>query len=160
MTIKQALKLKNRLVSEINDVQSKMMEYNSINESNTRPYSTKKLLEQYYNLVDQLVFVKSEIHKANSVVYDKIFLLSELKSIVKSLKHMDCSDGVVEGYRRLSDTTITKNAEISIVERDSEIKFLESRIDEIQEELDTHNSTLTIESLEPSQDQDDDKTNE
>jgi len=51
MTIKQALKLKNRLVGEITDTQIKMMRYNSVSESNQRPYSTKALLEQQYNLV-------------------------------------------------------------------------------------------------------------
>jgi hypothetical protein len=161
MTIKQALKLKNRLVGEINDTQIKMIKYNSVSESNERPYSTKALLEQHYNLVNQLVVLKTEIHKANSEVYDKIFLLSELKNVVKHLKSLDCTNGVVEDdyYRRSSDTQTIKKSEISVVERDSEIKFLESRIDEIQEELDLHNSTTTLPGLEPSE-TDEDKTNE
>lgn len=161
MTIKQALKLKNRLVGEITDTQIKMMRYNSVSESNQRPYSTKALLEQQYNLVNQLVALKTEIHKANSEVYDKIFLLSELKSIVKHLKGVDCTDGVSEDdyYGRRSDSPTIKKSEISVVERDSEIKFLESRIDEIQDELDQHNSTTTLPGLEPSE-TDEDKTNE
>jgi len=160
MTIKQGLKLKNRLVGEITDVQIKMLKYNSVSESNERPYSTKALLEQQYSLVNQLVALKTEIHKANSGVYDKIFLLSELKSIVKHLKGLDCTDGVEEDfYGRRSDSPIIKKSEISIIERDSEIKFLESRIDEIQEELDLHNSTTTLPGLEPSE-TDEDNTNE
>lgn len=161
MTIKQALKLKNRLVGEITDIQIKMLKYNSISESNERPYSTKSLLEQQYTLVNQLVALKTEIHKSNSEIYDKIFLLSELKSLVKHLKGMDCTNGVSEDdyYRRSSETQTIKKAEISVIERDSEIKFLESRIDEIQEELDLHNSTTILPGLEPSE-TDEDKTNE
>lgn len=161
MTIKQALKIKNRLIGEINDIQLKMVRYNSISETNERPYSTKSLLEEQYNLVNQLVALKTEIHKANSEVYDKIFLLSELKSLVKNLKGMDCTSGVVEDdyYRRSSDSQTIKKSEISVIERDNEVKFLESRIDEIQEELDIHNSTTTLPGLEPSE-TDEDKTDE
>lgn len=161
MTIKQALKLKNRLVGQITDTQIKMLKYNSISELNDRAYSTKELLEQYYSLVNQLVALKSEIHKANTEVYDKIFLLSELKSIVKHLKNMDCTNGISEDdyYRRISDSQTVRKSEISVIERDSEVKFLESRIDEIQDELDLHNSTTTLPGLEPSE-IDEDKTDE
>jgi hypothetical protein len=118
MTIKQGLKLKNRLVGEITDVQIKMLKYNSVSESNERPYSTTVLLEQQYSLVNQLVALKTEIHKANSEVYDKIFLLSELKSIVKHLKGMDCTDGVSEDdyygrrYNKLSAGYYSQRMEV------------------------------------------------
>jgi hypothetical protein len=47
-------------------------------------------------------------------------------------------------YGRRSETSTIKNSEISVVERDNEIKFLESRIDQLQDELDEHNFMTQI----------------
>jgi hypothetical protein len=44
----------------------------------------------------------------------------------------------------VDDSTITKNAVISIVERDSMISKLEEIIESIQEQLDVHNATTHI----------------
>ena len=145
MTIKQALKLKNKLVQELNELTTRLHKNNSVIEGNTRAYSAVETLGQIYTKVDELTAIKSEIHKANVEVYDKIFLLSELKSVVKNLKTLDCSEGVVEDYysRRTEGQTV-KTSEIGEVQRDMEIKFLETRIEEIQDELDQHNITSTI----------------
>jgi hypothetical protein len=146
MTVKQALKLKNKLVQELNELQVRLQANNSVIEGNVRNYSSKETLSEIYIKVDELNFIKTKIHRTNSPVYDKIFLLAELKSLVSNLKSLDCTSGIAEDYysRRL-DTPTIKNSEISVVERDSEIKFLENRIEELQEELDTFNSTTVVE---------------
>ena len=46
MTVKQALKQKNLLVKKINEDIRKVHTYNSVDEGNTRPYSTKELLNK------------------------------------------------------------------------------------------------------------------
>jgi len=146
MTVKQALKLKNKLVQELNELQVRLQANNSVIEGNVRNYSSKETLSEIYKKVDELNFIKTKIHRTNSPVYDKIFLLAELKSLVSNLKSLDCTSGIAEDYysRRLDAPTI-KNSEISVVERDNEIKFLENRIEELQEELDTFNSTTVVE---------------
>ncbi len=148
MTIKQALKLKNKLVQDLNKLTEKLHNNNSIIEGNTRDYSAKELLAEMYVRIDELTAIKTQIHKANAPVYDKIFLLSELKSVVNKLKSLDCTSGLaVDFFSRRSETSIVKTAEISTVERDNEIQFLENRIEELQEELDYHNITTEIEGL-------------
>lgn len=148
MTIKQALKLKNKLVQDLNKLTEKLHNNNSIIEGNTRDYSAKELLAEMYVRIDELTAIKTQIHKANAPVYDKIFLLSELKSAVNKLKSLDCTSGLaVDFFSRRSETSIVKTAEISTVERDNEIQFLENRIEELQEELDYHNVTTEIEGL-------------
>jgi hypothetical protein len=146
MTLKQALKLKNKMVQELNDLTAKLHANNSIIEGNTRAYSTSELLAQIYTVVDDLTALKTQIHQANTPVYDKIFLLSELKSLVKNLKNLDCTEGVsIDYFSRRNDAQVIKTAEIGVVQRDMEVKFLESRIDQIQEELDQFNVTTHIE---------------
>jgi len=95
-------------------------------------------------LEEGLIDLKTQIHKANVGVYDKIFRLSELKSLAKKLNQIDCSEGkVTDRYLRGAEPSI-KTAEISVVERDVRVKMIEEEIESLQEELDTHNATKTI----------------
>jgi hypothetical protein len=143
MTVKQALKEKNSLLKRINDLTQKIYSYNSIDEGNKRPYSTSDLLSQVMELTGELIDLKTKIHQANVPVYDKIFRLSELKSLVKKINGIDCSEGKVsERYSRTEPTI--KTAEISVVERDTIVKDLEEQIERLQEELDVHNATTNI----------------
>lgn len=145
MTVKQALKLKNRLIGEIRQLNQRVHEYNSVVEGNVRPYSVKETLSTIYGKINELTALKTQIHLANAKVYDKIFLLSELKSLVKMMKELDCTEGSSnEYYLRRGEATTVKTSEMSILERDNEVAFLESRIDEIQEELDYHNAVTEL----------------
>lgn len=143
MTIKQALKEKNRLIKAIEDEFKKIHAYNSIDESNTRPYSTQTSLENILVLEDALIDIKTKIHRANTGIYDKIFRLSELKSLAKKLNQIDCSEGkVVDRYSR--SEAVVKTAEITVIDRDTRVKMIEEEIELLQEELDTHNATTSI----------------
>jgi hypothetical protein len=145
MNIKQALKQKNKLVQELNQLIQRMVINNTVIEGNLRPYSSKETLSQAYKKIEEINVLKTQIHRANAPVYDKIFLMSELKSLVKHIKMMDCTNGFdSDYYNHRNDSSITKNSEISVVERDNEIKFLELRIEQLQDELDEHNFTTQI----------------
>ena len=144
MTVKQALKQKNLLVKKINEDIRKVHAYNSVDEGNNRPYSTKELLNKIMETTKELVDLKTKIHLANAPVYHKIFELSELKNTVTFLKSLDCSEGkVVDRYTRSQEPTI-KVAELSVIERDNLVEGFENRIELLQEELDTHNATTHI----------------
>jgi hypothetical protein len=145
MNIKQALKHKNKLVQELNQLIQRMVINNTVIDGNVRPYSTKETLTQVYKKIEEINVLKTKIHRVNVPVYDKIFLMAELKSLVKHFKMMDCTNGTdTDYYSRRSETTVIKNSEISVVERDNEIKFLESRIEQLQDELDEHNFMTQI----------------
>ena len=144
MTIKQALKEKNRLIKAIEDEFKKVYSYNSIDEGNVRPYSTVDALTNIMTLEEGLINLKTQIHRANIGVYDKIFRLSELKSLAKKINQINCDEGkVTDRYLRGAEPSI-KTAEISVVDRDMRIKSIEEEIERLQEELDTHNATTSI----------------
>ena len=143
MTIKQALKEKNRLIKAIEDEFKKVYAYNSIDEGNVRPYSTVDALSNIMTLEEGLIDLKTKIHRANTGIYDKIFRLSELKSLAKKLNQIDCSEGKVSDRYSRTEPSI-KTAELSIVERDVRVKSIEEEIERLQEELDTHNATTSI----------------
>lgn len=144
MTIKTALKQKNKLVKQIGENTKLIQEYNSIEVGNERPYSSVELLAKISEDTKELAKLKTKIHIANTPVLEDIFLMSELKSMAQSLKKMDCTEGKSNRDRYRLESESIKTSEISLVKRNETIKELESRIEEIQDRLDFFNSTTLI----------------
>ena len=144
MTIKQALKQKNKLIKTIGENTKLMQEYNSIEVGNERPYSSVELLAQISEYTKELAKLKTKIHIANTPVLEDIFLMSELKSMAQSLKKMDCTEGKSNRDRYRLESESVKTSEISLVKRNETIKELEGRIEVIQDGLDIFNATTKI----------------
>lgn len=144
MNIKTALKKKNKLAGMIAEEFQKISTYNSIIEGNTRPYSIKGTLGNWQRYSLNLVELKALIHRANMPVFDKIFLLSELKGQIKQLRSLSCESGKIDNPYRSTPTDTVKTSEITIVEKELLIKDLEEKIDKIQEELDEFNYKTEI----------------
>ena len=73
MNIKQALKLKNKLVTQIKEQYEIAKAHNSIEQGNPRRYSALKAINQAEELSIELAELKTKIHLANAPVYDLIF---------------------------------------------------------------------------------------
>jgi len=144
MNIKQALKEKNKLAKKVTDLMDRTNRNNSMDEGAVRSYDPKESLNQALQMVDDLVNLKTKMHMANAEVYDKIFRMSEYKSLVKYLKTLNCSQGTIVTSRYGDSTTRQMTTVISEVERDSLVEKYETLIDNLQTELDTHNATTHI----------------
>jgi hypothetical protein len=145
MNIKSALKYKNKLTSNIQKELGKVTAYNSVDEGSNKPYSAKDAWKKYVELTNELITLKTTIHKANGPVYDKIFRLSELKSLVTNLKRFDCSEGMVStGRWGAEPQSKVKVAEMTITERDGLVEFYEAEIEQIQDKLDHFNQVTEI----------------
>ena len=142
MNIKQALKLKNKLVTQIKEQYDIAKAHNSIEQGNPRRYSALEAIGDADKLATELVELKTKIHLANAPVYDLIFQMSEYKNQIKQLKAIPVDEGkVTERYGSIS--TI-KEVELNIAERDKLVKELENKIEAIQDKLDTHNATTEL----------------
>lgn len=146
MNIKQALKEKNKFVKNSTELFARLDSNNSIEEGAVRHYDVEETLTNLLNNLDDLVEIKTKIHLANAEVYNKIFMLSEYKNFVKTLRMLDCNEGVVRNKTRYSydDNALKKTTIIDVKRRDSLIELYESKIEQIQEELDVHNVTKSI----------------
>ena len=142
MNVKQALKLKNKLVTEMKAAYGILQKYNSIEEGNPRRYSMTNTLEKIKTLQAELVELKTKIHKANQPVYDKIFALAELKGMIKELKKVSTEEGKVN--ERYGSVVSVKEVELNVTDIDAAIAVLESQIEQLQNELDVHNATTQI----------------
>jgi hypothetical protein len=144
MTIKQALKAKNKLVKSIGENTKLMQQYNSVEVGNQRPYSTEVLFNQISKDTLELAELKSKIHKANTPVLGDIFYMSELKSMIQALKKMDCTEGKSNKDRYRMESELVMTSEISLVTRNEMVKSMEDRIENIQDKLDIFNATTEI----------------
>jgi hypothetical protein len=144
MTIKQALKLKNKLVKQIGENTKLMQQFNSTEVGNQRPYSAFMLYKDIQKDTKELASLKAKIHIANTPVMEDIFWMSEMKSTIAALKKMDCTEGKSNRERFRMESEMVLTSEISLVNRNQEIKMLETKIEEIQDKLDTFNATTEI----------------
>jgi hypothetical protein len=144
MNIRQSLKEKNKLAKKITDLMDRANKNNSMDEGAVRSYDPKKSLDEAMIALEELIELKTDIHKANVEVYDKIFRMSEYKSFVKHLKTLNCNQGTVVMSRYGDSTARQMTTVITEVERDTFVKKLETEIDKLQTELDMHNATTQI----------------
>ena len=142
MNVKQALKAKNKLVTELKASYGILQKYNSIEEGNPRRYSMADTLEKIHTLSNELVELKAQIHKANQPVYDKIFALAELKGLIKELKKVPTDEG--KQTERYGSVVSVKEVELNIVEIQTIVDKLQERIEVLQNELDIHNANTEI----------------
>ncbi len=142
MNVKQALKQKNKLVTDLKAQYEILKKYNSIEEGNPRRYSMNDTLDKITNLSNELVELKAKIHKANQPVYDKIFALAELKGLVKELKKVPTEEGKIN--ERYGSVVSVKEVELNVVDIQNKVDILSVRIEELQNELDIHNANTQI----------------
>lgn len=143
MNVKQALKEKNKLVKQITEAYAAAAMYNSVDEDTVRKYNAVEKLKEAEDLTNKLVDLKTKIHKANSKVYDKIFLMAELKGKVNQLRRINTAEG--KSYRGYGSTVAVNTVvQIDIVKLDNMVKEVEAQIEKLQDELDVHNATTSI----------------
>ena len=144
MNIKQALKLKNKLIKSISDNTKLLQQYNTVEVGNPRPYSPTLLMGDISKSTYELIEIKSKIHRANAPMFEKIFEMSELKSNIKSLQKLDCTEGKSNRDRYRMESELVLTSEVSLVERNEIIRGMEDRIEELQDEMDVFNSNTEI----------------
>lgn len=144
INIKKALKLKNKLLSDINKEWQKVSQYNSCIAGADTPYDIKASYDKWLLLKAKLVELKAKIHLANAPVYEVIFAMSEMKDSCKLLSSLGCNAGtIIDRYGR-NETPLVYTAVIGISENEKNIVFLEKKIEELQDVLEEHNATVKI----------------
>jgi hypothetical protein len=142
MNVSQALKKKNKLAVELKKQYAIAQKFNSQEVGNPRRYSVLEALKNATEITTELVELKTKIHLANAPVYDKIFRMAELKGRIKELKKIPTDEGKQEG--RYGSPASEKEVEIDIAQMDNMISVIETEIEEIQAELDRHNTLTNI----------------
>jgi hypothetical protein len=140
MNITKSLKLKKKLIKQADAAYNRFSKYNSVDVTAETPYDAMAAYQEWIDLVNQLIDLKTKIHLANAPVYSKIFRMSELKSLISLLKRVSTTAGKVRGYGE----EVVMIAAMTLVQRDELINQFETEIDQLQDELEAHNALTKI----------------
>lgn len=144
MSLKQALKLKNLLISEIAELYNLIRNNNQVISGNSRDYSPSELILMLDSKILHLTSLKSKIQKANYPVLEKIYMLSELKNKIQSFKSIPVEQGKIRNSYRGDVEPEIMEVELGSKQIRELIKGYEAEVLNIQDELDTFNAITMI----------------
>lgn len=146
MKLFQALKEKQRLVSDLSTIKNRLAQNNQIIAGNVRNYNPVDLMEEYDKKVLEILDLKKRIQKANQEIYPKIFFLNELKGQISFLAGVPCKDGKeIEGGRFSGDPhEVVYHSIYSRIALDKIIRDKTKRSRELQDEIDIYNHTIDV----------------
>ncbi len=145
MKLAKALKLKNKLASEIGKLKERINANNSYVEGAKQYYDVTKLLLELFEKIEKLIGLKLAINKANQPIQQNIFELSETKALVSFFEKLNVQEGEVNvsGYGG-SPIMKQKLTYVNESQKETYIETYKKKIEELQEEMDTYNYTAEI----------------
>ncbi|MCI0702619.1 MAG: hypothetical protein L0241_16165 [Planctomycetia bacterium] len=142
ITLAKALKLKNRLAGRIAKLSLTIQTYNSTQEKSEQ-IDVRAAHAERADLVRRLTDLKLAIALANAPIQRDIFELAELKAEVTLLAALNTKHGTfLEGYP--TSGQVTYIAQFRKTDVDAMTEALETRIDALQDKLDTFNAKTAI----------------
>ena len=141
INLSRALKLKNRVVHRMSQLDTHIAAYNSVVED-CQEYNVRQLYDERTALVERLVELKVALNAANQPIQKWIFAMAECKALVAMLGKVNTRHGPsVEGYSGVKTNYV---AEFRKPEVDREVRRVEKEIDRLQDELDRFNHRTMI----------------
>jgi uncharacterized protein YicC (UPF0701 family) len=140
----KALKLKNRQVAKIQKLQGIVTTHNSRLVGGSEEFDVAASLAELRNATETLVKLKAAISLANAPIQETIYRIGELKSHITFLRRIPTTSGKFMqpyGMQEPQEYIATLTAR----EVEEEVSRLEAEIDELQDRLDEHNATVSIE---------------
>lgn len=158
INLPKALKIKNRIVGELNRVRALIRRDNQIETTNmtgeevqAHIKGVKNLINVEASLFESLIMIKTFISKANIDIYEKIARMAELKSQMGFVQSLPSRDGqfIENEYGR--PEPIKRNFLSVVNQKSIDLSHgeMQHRIDRLQDEIDEYNATTLIEIPDP-----------
>lgn len=146
MKVAKAMKEKNRLAGEIEQLKSLLAAQNVRPEGQEFDYDNRELLSQLRARLDELVALKSGLAAANVAIYDAIFRLAELKGLVAALRRVEVKQGKFkEPSLYGSDPLLVQyRSQLGRREIDETVTALEQEMVGLQDRLDEFNASASL----------------
>lgn len=144
VSLSKALKIKNRIIKEVSDLQNIIINNNSRIVGNVEEFDVEKSYDELNKLIDNLVDIKIKINTSNNGIISKMVQISELKSHISFLSKIDTSNGNVSNSR-YDSVMVEKVSTFSASDIRSRSKAYQKNINKIQDEIDRYNATTMIE---------------
>ena len=144
MTLSRAMKLKNRIVERMDQHRSRVQLWNSRKVETPEDYDVKECMVEASKAMKNLIALKAVIDAANKPIQRLLYEGSELRAHVNFLKGIPTRRGK-ETRRYIAESEVTEY--VAILHKDEVDKLqkeAEDRLDEIQGQLDDHNSSTRV----------------
>jgi hypothetical protein len=145
MKLHKALKLRKKLVGDIGRLKTQIQTKNSFTKGSldADKYNVPKLYEELKGKINDLIGLKYAINEANREIQANIYTISEYKALIAFWNEVPVKEGTqVVGYSDI--TTMEYIAQIDEATRNQMIAEFQTKVDALQEEIDTFNYTTDI----------------
>jgi spore maturation protein CgeB len=145
VSIAKGLKIKNRLIGEINRLKDIFARENSRSEENPSTVDALAVLTELVETRHKLVGLKAQLAAASSPIAGMLAELAELKESIVWLNSIPTKEGVerISGYGNV----ITERRWTAALNRervDKKVTEYQERINELQDEIDNYNARTTF----------------
>lgn len=150
ISLAKALKVKNRLVGELSNLQNVARQHNALPVENREDKSVRldKVWEDIRDVSNRIVELKSKIAVASAPITPFLVDLAETKSAITFLEGLPVKEGKEDthiGYGVNSSLkTVVWNSYINEDSKAKLIKENKNRIDTLQDQIDEFNATTKI----------------
>lgn len=146
MKLSKALKVKNRLKSELHQLQDQIKQHNSYDARNAPVYNTSELLAELQAKAEELADLKARIEAASQPIRKAILLVGEIKSQIALLKDLDTKHGkfTESGGWREEAKELEYVAQITRKDADDATAELLKKLEDLQDEIDRHNANTDL----------------
>lgn len=147
MKLHKALKLKKKLIGEIEALKSLVRERNSYAEGSLDPekQSTPKYYETLIAKTEELIGLKVSMNDANRLIQGKIYRIAELKGIVSTLNGTSTKEGIhADVGFRMVNADKTYHAQMSEEHVNSLKESIQTEIETLQDEIESYNFSTEI----------------
>ena len=150
MNIAKALKIKNRLVGELNNLQQIFNRENSRRSDNASTVNASEVYQKIDNTRSRLIAIRGAINKASAPISIKLVALAENKQYINFIKSIPCREGeeitLVGGNRE--KLSYEWKALFNRQKLDEIEESLQLQINNLQDEIDQFNASTIIEYVE------------
>lgn len=145
MKLHKALKLRKKLVGDIARLKTQIQTKNSYSEGSldAEKYNVPKLYEELKSKINSLTGLKYAINEANREIQANIYNISEYKALIAFWNEVPVKEGKqIVGYSDAA--TIEYHVQIDEAARNKMVEEYQTKVDALQEEIDTFNYTTDI----------------
>lgn len=141
MLLSRALRYKKQIIEKIQQCEADVIGYNSKPTDTIREIDVKQRFLERNILIDYLTNFKLIVQQATRPIQRQILQLSEAKSYLSFLNKINTTRGNIQGY----DKVIEYQAVYCKADIDNTKEKAKVLIDNLQTEIDTHNTSIFIE---------------
>lgn len=144
ITLAKALKLKNSLVRDLQIIKMNIQRSNTRRSDQPERNNVNELDKQLRDLTVSLVKLKSRIVESSVKIQPAILELGEVKSLIEFYRTVPVREGEEVVGIGTNGKVYTWNSQWDSNMVDTKVKDLQSRIDKLQDDIDTHNATTKL----------------